>query len=300
MVSIISSFKFLVSACNLFVSASQNRFSVHHKEYYDDEHHKMVQLSPLQHAPLEKEADFQLSQEDPKYYKNEVGYNPVKEWEEPLPTPPSTSSSDTTPQFNIDPAKIRKCQQIHDMQVEVLEAFGVDACRAYEQNKVENVIEAVQVADKECPLCKKPLKGGGAVIKSHIRAKHMDSTPFVCSECNKSFGNNQLLQEHKKTHKAKKFPCTSQGCKLSFLTQGRLNSHLQTHDAKNLVKCQFCPKTFNAKKNLALHEKTCANNPAGKVKDKQCPYCPKAYYHQKDLKYHLTKSCTSQAGHKDS
>ena len=203
------------------------------------------------------------------------------------------------PQSNIDPAKIRKCQQIHDMQVEILEAFGVDACRAYEQNKVENVIEAVQVADKECPLCKKALKGGGAAIKSHIRARHMDSTPFMCTVCNKSFGNNRLLQEHK-THRAKNFPCTSQGCKLSFPTLGRLNSHVQTHDAKNVVKCQFCPKTFNAKKNLAPHEKTCPNNPAGKVKDKQCPYCPKAYYHQKDLKYHLTKSHASRAGHKDS
>ena len=88
-----------------------------------------------------------MSKEDPKYYKNEVGYNPVKEWEEPLPTPPSTSTGDATLQFNIDPAKIRKCQQIHDMQVEVLKAFGVDACRTYEQNKVENVIEAVQVAE---------------------------------------------------------------------------------------------------------------------------------------------------------
>ena len=222
----------------------------------------MVQLFPLQHAPLEKEADFELSQEDPKYYKNEVGYNPVKEWEEPLPTPPSTSTSDTTPQFNIDPAKIRKYQQIYDMQVKVLEAFGVDACKTYEQNKIENVIEAVQVNDKACPLCKKPLKGGGAAIKSHIRAKHMDTTHFVCDVCNKSFGNNQLLNEHKKTHKEKKFPCTSKGCKLSFPTQGRLNSHLKTHDAKNVVKCQYCPKTFNAQKNLAPHEKTCANNPA--------------------------------------
>ena len=153
---------------------------------------------------------------------------------------------------------------------------------------------------KECPLCKKALKGGGAAIKSHIGARNMDSTPFVCTVCIKSFENNQLLQEHKKTHRAKNFSCTSQGCKLSFPTLGRLNSHLQTHDAKNVVKCQFCPKTFNAKKNLAPHEKTCANNPAGKVKDKQCPYCPKAYYHQKDLKYHLTKSHASQAGHKDS
>ena len=300
MVSAVSAFRFYVSAPSLFVSAYSNHISVCHREFYDDDGHKVVQLSPLQHAPLEKEENFQLSQEDPKYYKNEVGYNPVKEWEEPLPTPPSTSAEEDIPQINIDPAKIRLCQQIHDIQVEVLEAFGVDACRSYEQNKVENVIEVVQVADKECPLCKKVLKGGGAAIKSHIRARHMDTTPYSCEVCKKSFGNNQLLQEHKKTHKEKKFPCTHQGCKLSFPTQGRLNSHMKTHDEKEVVKCQFCPKTFNAKKNLAPHEKTCAHNPAGKVKDKQCPYCPKAYYHQKDLKYHLTKSHASRAGHKDS
>ena len=52
--------------------------------------HRMVEFSPLQHALLEKEPNFKLSEEDPKFYKNEVGYNPVKEWEEPLPTPAST------------------------------------------------------------------------------------------------------------------------------------------------------------------------------------------------------------------
>ena len=266
-----------------------------HDEFWDEDGHRMVENFPLSHAPLEKEPGFKLSEEDPKFYKTEVGYDPVKEWEEPLPT-----SSAPEPVLNIDPEKIKLCQQVHDMQVKVLEAFGIDACRQYEQGKVEHVLEAVQVKDKECPLCRKPLKGGGNAIKSHIRAKHMDVTPFSCKECGKTFGNNQLLRGHQKTHKDKKFPCTSQGCKLSFPTQGRLNSHLKTHDEKEVVKCSYCPKTFNAKKNLAPHEKTCASNPAGKVKDKQCLYCPKAYYHQKDLKYHIDHSHASRAGRKDS
>ena len=269
--------------------------SVKHSEFLDEDGHRIVENYPLSHAPLEKEPNFELSGEDPKFYKTEVGYNPVKEWEEPLPTAASSSE----PELNIDPAKIRLCQQVHDMQVKVLESFGIDACREYEQGKVEHVLEAVQVKDKECPLCKKPLKGGGNAIKSHIRAKHMDVTPFACKVCAKTFGNNQLLRGHMKTHKDKKFPCTNKDCKLSFPSQGRLNSHLKTHDEKEMVKCQFCPKTFNAKKNLAPHEKTCANNPAGKVRDKLCPYCPKGYLHQKDLKYHIDHVHASRAGRKD-
>ena len=258
----------------------------------------MVENFPLSHAPLEKEPNFKLSEEDPKFYKTEVGYDPVKEWEEPLPT-----SSSSQPELGIDPAKIRLCQQVHDMQVKVLEAFGNDACRQYEQGKVEHVLEAVQVKDKECPLCKKKLKGGGAAVKSHIRARHMDVTPFPCRECGKTFGNNQLLRGHMKTHREKKFAGTNQGCKLSFPSQGRLNSHLKTHDEKEVVKCQYCPKTFNAKKNLAPHEKTCKERPGGKesvVRDKLCPYCPKGYLHQKDLKYHIDHVHASRASRKDS
>ena len=261
----------------------------------------MVENFPLQHAPLEKEPDFELSQEDPKYYKNEVGYSPVKEWEEPLPTPPSTSAGEPEPPAsNIDPEKIKMCQEVHDMQVRILESFGVDACRSFEENKVEHILEAVQVEDDQCPVCKKKLKGGGAAIKTHIRAKHMRSTPFVCGDCSKSFGNNQLLKSHQKTHtQPAQFPCTHKGCKKTYPSKGRLNSHLKEHDPKNTVKCQYCPKTFAGKRNLAPHEKTCNMRPGGKaaaVRDKQCPYCVKAYFHQKDLKYHIATVHPSRAG----
>ena len=91
------------------------------------------------------------------------------------------------------------CQKVHDLQVEILGAMGVDACREYEHSKVEYIIEAVQADDSSCPLCKKVLKDGAAV-RTHLRAKHMDSTPFTCDQCSKSFGDNQLLKSHKKTH----------------------------------------------------------------------------------------------------
>ena len=177
----------MVSASRLFVSASCSYISVKYDEYVDEDGHRMVDNFPLSCATLEKEPAFELSKEDSKFYKEEVGYDPVKEWEEPLPT--STTSE---PELSIDPEKIKLCQEVHDMQVKVLEAFGIDACRQYEQGKVKHVLEAVQVKDAECPICKKKLKGGGVAVKSHIRAKHMDVTPFICRVCGKTFGNNQL------------------------------------------------------------------------------------------------------------
>ena len=37
-------------------------------------------------------------------------------------------------------------------------------------------------------------------IRSHSRSKHMDVTPFDCSKCEKTFGDNQQLRGHMKTH----------------------------------------------------------------------------------------------------
>ena len=183
MVSVVSAGLIFISGPTVFVSAPElsrffvRVFSVPFSEHYDDDGHKIVTNHPLGHAPLEKEPEFKLSEEDPKLYKADIGYHPVKEWEEPLPT----SSSDEPPVSTIDPEKVKMCQKVHDLQVEILGAMGVDACREYEHSKVEYIIEAVQADDSSCPLCKKALKGGVAV-RTHLRAMHMDSTPFKCNQ----------------------------------------------------------------------------------------------------------------------
>ena len=87
-----------------------------------------------------------------------------------------------------------------------------------------------------------------------------------------------------------KFPCTHPGCTRGFPSLGRLNSHLKSHDPSQHVSCKHCGRVFNAKRNLAPHEKTCKQQPAGKaaaVKDKACLFCLKTFYHDKDLKYHV-------------
>ena len=271
LVSVVSAGSLIVSGPTAFVSVpnlvsfSCLYISVPFTEHYDDDGHKIVTNLPLGHAPLEKEPEFKLSEEDPRLYKADIGYHPVKEWEEPLPT----LSTDEPPVSTIDPEKVKMCQKVHDLQVEILGTMGVDACREYEHSKVEYIIEAVQVDDSSCPLCKQALKDRAAV-RTHLRAKHMESTPFTCDQCSKSFGDNQLLRSHMKTHTdPNKFQCPQAGCGKGYPSQGRLNQHLKVHDESKHVARKYCGKVFNSKKNVGPHEVTCKKNPTPPVKDKK-------------------------------
>ena len=130
----------------------------------------------------------------------------------------------------------------------MLQGFGIDACRQFQENKIEYIIEAVQTNDTECPLCHKQLKGGMAV-KGHLRAKHMQSTPFMCSVCEKSFGNNQLLKSHMKTHDdPNKFASDEEGCNKKFPALGRLNAHKKPIRRRNRLNANTVPKPSMLKK----------------------------------------------------
>ena len=133
----------------------------------------------LTHAPVKKEEGYELNSEPAGIYRKEIGFDPEREWDNELAIdtadPPTTES-------NISPEKVKLCQQVHDLQVQVLEGFGIDACRHYQQNKVEHILEAVQATDDQCPLCHKHL-ARAAAVRTHIRGKHMDVTPFKCQKC---------------------------------------------------------------------------------------------------------------------
>ena len=186
--------------------------------------------------------------------------------------------------------------QVHHFQVKFLH---IDACREYQQSNVEYVLEAVQPGEVKCKVCLEE-KSSTHTLKGHIRAKHMDSTPYHCKECQKYFGDNSTYKAHKKIHaQGSKVVC--EVCQMVYSSQSRLTQHAKIHDASKQVQCRYCSKVFNAKKNLAPHEKTSDKQPGGKkaaVKDKICQFCPKAFYHQKDLNYHVNKMHKSRAGQK--
>ena len=289
MVSIRSGSKLFVSSGILIVSGCIKLticfscVAVKHEETWDEDNVKTVNVFRLETAPVEKEPGYMLAEESRAVYKKDDSYTPDREFDEPLP------GEDEEPDASVSAAKIALCQKVHDLQCEILSGFGVNACQQYSHNKVENIIQAVQTKDEECPLCHKQLKDGAAV-RTHLRAKHQQVTPYQCQLCQQYCADNQLLKAHLKIHSdANKFKCTEEDCGKGFPTKGRLNSHAKTHDEKLHVKCQFCDKVFNEKKNLKPHEKTCKKRPTPAVRDMQCEFCPKAFFHKKDLNYHLKK-----------
>ena len=82
----------------------------------------------LQHAPVEKLEGYMLKDEARGIYKKEAGYEPEREWEEELPIdedvqPQPGSSTDPDPLPPAFKEKIQLYQQIHDLQVEMLQGF---------------------------------------------------------------------------------------------------------------------------------------------------------------------------------
>ena len=264
------------------------------REKRDKDGHIISHTLNLEAAPLQKSSAFKLDLEDPKYYKNELGYSPRKEWDEPLP------SSQQGQVATISQERVKLALQVHHTQVKFLHSLGIDACREYQQTNVQYVLEAVTSKDLSCKLCDK-VCASAVSLRSHIRTTHMDTTPFQCGKCKKYFGDNSTYNAHLKVHAAKaaRFPCDQ--CDRDYPDQGRLNSHKKVHDISTHVQCRFCGKDISQKKNLATHEKTCPQQPGGKdaaVKDVLCPHCDKTFYHQKDLCYHLNNSHTSRAKQK--
>ena len=297
MVSVGSGSKLFVSGGTQIVSdciqlTMQLVLSVRHEESWDEDNTKTVTVYRLESAPVEKEPGYMLITENRAVYKRDDSYTPNREFEEPLP------GEDEEPGTSVSAAKVAMCQKVHDLQCEILSGFDVDACREYSHSKVENIIQAVQTKDDECPICHKQLKDGAAV-RTHLRAKHQQKTPYQCQLCQQYCADNQLLKAHLKIHSdADKFKCHEEGCGKGFPTKGRLNSHAKTHDAKLHVKCQYCNKVFNEKKNVKPHEKTCRQRPTPAVRDVKCELCPKAFFHQKDLKYHMKKTHPGRSGEK--
>ena len=252
----------------------------------------------LECAPLQKSPKFDLSKEDPRVYSEEdlVGYNPAREWPNiPLPQPSPTVSATIQPVVIPDDV-IVKAKGQHDVLVKWLKTAGVDLCKEMEDTENQFVLEAVMPKQKECSICQKKCHNTQR-LRAHIRAQHMNTTPFHCAECDKYFSDNNILKLHARSHDpdATKFVCDHAGCGREFLQKGRLTAHKKIHDPKlNDVPCKFaCGRKFTEKKNRVAHENYCTLNPDLPERS-QCPYCPKDFQRFKDLKRHLKKKHTSR------
>ena len=116
----------------------------------------------------------------------------------------------------------------------------------------------------------------------------MEVTEFQCKECLKSFGDNQTLTYHERSHDPATRVHVCDQCGKSFVIKSRLTEHLKVHLPENIDQpCKFCCKKIKEIKNLRAHERRCTKN---KTKSKaprvQCPFCPKDFAQAKDMRRH--------------
>ena len=229
-----------------------------------------------------------LEKEDPNIYLREdrEGVELDRFWPDiPLPKPKGDSDEEATPRVN--PAMLKKALDIHHMYVDYLKGMGVDPCREYTEQNVQYQLEAIMPKQKKCPICGEESYNTGR-LKAHIRAQHMEKTPFYCEKCDKYFGDLATKNLHMKKHDKALFVHDCDTCGKSFTLKSRLTEHMKVHLPGNYdLPCQFCGKVLGEKKNLKKHEAHCKQNKTEtKAPRVKCPYCDRDYAQKKDLYRH--------------
>lgn len=89
-------------------------------------------------------------------------------------------------------------------------------------------------------------------LEVHARRSHSGKRPFACELCNKTFGHEVSLHQHRAVHTAdKSFECKQ--CGKSFKRSSTLSTHLLIHSDTRPYPCQYCGKRFHQKSDMKKH-----------------------------------------------
>lgn len=89
-------------------------------------------------------------------------------------------------------------------------------------------------------------------LQVHARRSHNGKRPFACELCNKTFGHEISLTQHRAVHSAEKvFECKQ--CGKAFKRSSTLSTHLLIHSDTRPYPCQFCGKRFHQKSDMKKH-----------------------------------------------
>ena len=117
----------------------------------------------------------------------------------------------------------------------------------------------------------------------HTKAVHLNSKPFKCDQCGKSFVSKQGLQKHiNGVHlNLKPFKCTE--CSSSFREKGGLTKHTnRVHLNLKPFECTECQSSFSQKNELTRH----TNGVHLKLRPK-CDHCGKSFFEKQKLQTHI-------------
>ena len=268
---------------------------------------------------MERVGGWSLEGEDPRFFtQDQLWKGGRREWPDiPLPTfpapggptggaRPKTSSpgkgadededEDEDPQprgpFHPSDPQVRDLLDIHHSMVKLLKSMGVDACKEFQNSRMEVILDSIQSSDLECKICGKVYKTA-AKMKRHFRKRHLGVTKFQCDTCKKYYTDAGSLKTHKASHDPAKNPHACKKCTKTFPTKGLLGQHVPVHDDDGKFVCDFqprgCPKKYKWKKGKREHLRKCEYNPDMPAEPPfKCPVeeCPKGYWDKRSLYHH--------------
>ncbi|GAB6024886.1 Zinc finger protein Gfi-1b, variant 2 [Chamberlinius hualienensis] len=120
-------------------------------------------------------------------------------------------------------------------------------------------------------------------LEVHARRSHNGKRPFACELCNKTFGHEVSLSQHRAIHNAEKsFECKQ--CGKCFKRSSTLSTHLLIHSDTRPYPCQYCGKRFHQKSDMKKHTYIHTGE-----KPHKCSVCGKAFSQSSNLITHSRK-----------
>ncbi|XP_044752465.1 zinc finger protein Gfi-1b-like [Coccinella septempunctata] len=120
-------------------------------------------------------------------------------------------------------------------------------------------------------------------LEVHARRSHNGKRPFACELCNKTFGHEISLSQHRAVHNVEKvFECKQ--CGKSFKRSSTLSTHLLIHSDTRPYPCQYCGKRFHQKSDMKKHTYIHTGE-----KPHKCTVCGKAFSQSSNLITHSRK-----------
>ncbi|XP_075213938.1 zinc finger transcription factor senseless-2 [Lycorma delicatula] len=126
-------------------------------------------------------------------------------------------------------------------------------------------------------------------LEVHARRSHNGKRPFACELCNKTFGAEVSLSQHRwlccrrSVHNVEKvFECKQ--CGKTFKRSSTLSTHLLIHSDTRPYPCQFCGKRFHQKSDMKKHTYIHTGE-----KPHKCQVCGKAFSQSSNLITHSRK-----------